>query len=100
MANGGNNGRNNKKNNSKGNTNNNGNSNGNDNGNVTSREETAELSAEDYEIIAAGLATLGEFFAFLSLVKARQVTKESGGEIEVPEIFTLSTKKSSKRKLR
>lgn len=94
------NGRNNKKNNSKGNTNNNGNSNGNNNGNVTNREETAELSAEDYEIIAAGLATLGEFFAFLSLVKARQVTKETGGEIEVPEIFTLSTKKPSRRKLR
>jgi hypothetical protein len=73
--------------------------NGNNNGNGTS-EENAELSAEDYEIIAAALATLGEFFAFLSLVKARQVTKETGGEIEVPEIFTLSTKKPSRRKLR
>ncbi|MNO79412.1 hypothetical protein D3C76_705810 [compost metagenome] len=78
----------------------NSNSNGNNNGNVTSREETAELSAEDYEIIAAALATLGEFFAFLSLVKARQVTKESGGEVVVPEIFTLSTKKSSKKRSR
>lgn len=94
------NGRNNKKMSGKGNTNSNGNSNGNNNGNVTGREETAELSAEDYEIIAAALATLGDFFAFLSLVKARQVTKESGGAIEVPEIFTLSTKKPSRRKLR
>ncbi|AIQ37084.1 MULTISPECIES: hypothetical protein [Paenibacillus] len=74
-------------------------SNGNNNGNVN-QEETAELSAEDYEIIAAALATLGEFFAFLSLVKARQVTKESGGEVIVPEIFTLSTRKSSRRKSR
>jgi hypothetical protein len=90
------NGRNNKKMGGKGNAN----SNGNNNGNVTNREETAELSAEDYEIIAAALATLGEFFAFLSLVKARQVTKETGGEIEVPEIFTLSTKKPSRRKSR
>lgn len=93
------NGRNNKKMGGKGNTNSNGNSNGNNNGNGSSAE-AAELSAEDYEIIAAALATLGEFFAFLSLVKARQVTKETGGEIEVPEIFTLSTKKPSRRKLR
>jgi hypothetical protein len=90
------NGRNNKKMGGKGNAN----SNGNNNGNVTNREETAELSAEDYEIIAAALATLGDFFAFLSLVKARQVTKETGGEIEAPEIFTLSTKKPSRRKSR
>ncbi|MDH6369869.1 hypothetical protein M2444_001647 [Paenibacillus sp. PastF-3] len=93
------NGRNNKKMGGNSNTKRNGNSSGNNNGNGTS-EENAELSAEDYEIIAAALATLGEFFAFLSLVKARQVTKETGGEIEVPEIFTLSTKKSSRRKLR
>ncbi|WP_339319634.1 hypothetical protein [Paenibacillus sp. FSL R10-2734] len=83
-----------------GNPNSNGNSNGNYNGNGTGREEAAELSAEDYEIIAAALATLGEFFAFMSLVKARQVTKETGGEVIVPEIFTLSTKKTSKRKSR
>lgn len=44
-----------------GNPNSNGNSNGNYNGNGTGREEAAELSAEDYEIIAAALATLGEF---------------------------------------
>ncbi|MEK3984136.1 hypothetical protein CA600_21765 [Paenibacillus sp. VTT E-133280] len=93
------NGRNNKKMGGNSNTKRNGNSSGNNNGNGTS-EENAELSAEDYEIIAAALATLGEFFAFLSLVKARQVTKETGGEIEVPEIFTLSTKKPSRRKLR
>jgi hypothetical protein len=93
------NGRNNKKMGGNSNAKSNGNSNGKNNGNGNS-EETAELSAEDYEIIAAALATLGEFFAFLSLVKARQVTKETGGEIEVPEIFTLSTKKPSRRKLR
>jgi len=90
------NGRNNKKNNGNSNVNNNDNI----NGNVTSREEAAELSAEDYEIIAAALATLGDFFAFLALVKAKQVTKETGGEVVVPEIFTLSTKKPSKRKSR
>ncbi|OME69790.1 hypothetical protein BSK65_12690 [Paenibacillus odorifer] len=93
------NGRNNKKMGGNSNAKSNGNSNGNNNGNGNS-EETAELSAEDYEIIAAALATLGDFFAFLSLVKARQVTKETGGEVEVPEIFTLSTKKPSRRKLR
>ncbi|KAA1181440.1 hypothetical protein NYE25_12775 [Paenibacillus sp. FSL E2-8871] len=93
------NGRNNKKMGSNSNAKSNGNSNGNNNGNGNS-EEAAELSAEDYEIIAAALATLGEFFAFLSLVKARQVTKETGGEVKVPEIFTLSTKKPSRRKLR
>jgi hypothetical protein len=90
------NGRNNKKNNG----NSNASSNGNNNGNASSSVEAAELSAEDYEIIAAGLVALGEIFSFLSLVKARQVTKESGGEIEVPEIFTLSTKKSSRRRSR
>ncbi|WP_449602402.1 hypothetical protein [Paenibacillus sp. Marseille-Q9583] len=93
------NGRNNKKMGGNSNAKSNGNSNGNNNGNGNS-EETTELSAEDYEIIAAALATLGEFFAFLSLVKARQVTKETGGAVEVPEIFTLSTKKPSRRKLR
>ncbi|MEK3658765.1 hypothetical protein NSQ29_04340 [Paenibacillus sp. FSL F4-0236] len=94
------NGRNNKKMGGNSNAKSNGNSNGKNNGNGNS-EETAELSAEDYEIIAAALATLGDFFAFLSLVKARQVTKETGGEIEVPEIFTLSTKKKPyRRKLR
>ncbi|MEK4238759.1 MULTISPECIES: hypothetical protein [unclassified Paenibacillus] len=93
------NGRNNKKMGGNSNAKSNGNSNGKNNGNGNS-EETAELSAEDYEIIAAALATLGDFFAFLSLVKARQVTKETGGEVEVPEIFTLSTKKPSRRKLR
>lgn len=77
--------------------NNNGASNGNNN---VSREEASELSAEDYEIIAAGLIALGEVFSFLSLIKAKQVTKESGGEIGVPEIFTLSTKLSTKKSSR
>lgn len=79
----------------------NGNSNAAKNGtNNTNSVETTELSAEDYEIIAAGLVALGEVFSFLSLLKAKQVTQETGGEVDVPEIFTLSTKRSRKRKLR
>lgn len=79
-----------------------GNSNANKNGTTNNNNpvESAELSAEDYEIIAAGLVALGEIFSFLSLVKARQVTKETGGEDVVPEIFTLSTRKSHRRKSR
>lgn len=69
-----------------------------------SQEEATELSVEDYELISVGLIALGEIFSFLSLLKAKQVTKESGGQIETPELFTLSTrsstKKSSKRKRR
>lgn len=57
------NGRNNKKMGSNSNAKSNGNSNGNNNGNGNS-EEAAELSAEDYEIIAAALATLGNFLLF------------------------------------
>ncbi|BCG60146.1 MULTISPECIES: hypothetical protein [Paenibacillus] len=34
-----------------------------------------ELSAEDYAIIAAALVALGDFFAFLSLVKAKETTE-------------------------
>lgn len=79
----------------------NGNSNAAKNGtNNTNSVETTELSAEDYEIIAAGLVALGEVFSFLSLLKAKQVTQETGGEVDVPEIFTLSTKRSRKRRLR
>jgi hypothetical protein len=79
---------------------NSGNSNGNSNGsNNISPEETAELSAEDYEIIAAALTALGDVFAFLSLVKARQVTKETGGEV-IPELFIQSRKNSTRRKRR
>ncbi len=83
----------------------NGNKNGNKNEtNNVSQQEAAELSVEDYELISVGLIALGEIFSFLSLLKAKQVTKESGGEIEVPELFTLSTKlsnrKASKRKRR
>ncbi|WP_313638969.1 hypothetical protein [Paenibacillus sp.] len=89
------NGRNNKKNNGNSNVNNNDNI----HGNVTSSEEAAELSAEDYEIIAAALATLGDFFAFLALVKAKQVTKETGGEVG-PELFIQFRKNSPRRKRR
>lgn len=79
----------------------NGNSNAAKNGtNNTNSVESTELSAEDYEIIAAGLVALGEVFSFLSLLKAKQVTQETGGEVDVPEIFTLSTKRSRKRRLR
>lgn len=79
----------------------NGNSNATKNGtNNTNSVESTELSAEDYEIIAAGLVALGEVFSFLSLLKAKQVTQETGGEVDVPEIFTLSTKRSRKRRLR
>lgn len=60
-----------------------------------------EMSAEDYAIIAAGLTALGEIFAFLSLVKAKQVIAEAGGEVGVdPVLFVQSRKKSAKRKSR
>lgn len=66
--------------------------------------ETEELSAEDYAIIAAGLGALGEIFAFLSLVKAKQVTKETGGQAGLqvdPVLFIQSRKKkAAKRKSR
>ncbi len=63
--------------------------------------ESAELSADDYEIIAAGLSVLGEFFAFLALVKAKQVTQETGGQVDVePALFIQSRKKAAKRKSR
>lgn len=63
--------------------------------------EAEELSAEDLEIIAAGLSTLGEFFGFLALLKAREVTKSTGGEVDVdPVLFIQSRKKAARRKLR
>ncbi|MBW4081888.1 hypothetical protein [Paenibacillus sp. S150] len=64
--------------------------------------EAEELDAEDYAIIAAGLAALGEIFAFMSLVKAKQLTKETGGELGVdPVLFVQSRKKkAAKRKNR
>ncbi len=64
--------------------------------------ETEELDAEDYAIIAAGLTALGNVFAFLSLVKAKQVTKETGGQAGVdPFLFIQSRKKkAAKRKNR
>lgn len=68
--------------------------------------ETEELSAEDYAIIAAGLGALGEIFAFLSLVKAKQVTKETGGQVGEglglgPALFVQSRyKKAARRKSR
>ncbi|UQZ32609.1 hypothetical protein C2I18_02970 [Paenibacillus sp. PK3_47] len=63
--------------------------------------ETEELSAEDLEIIAAGLSTLGEFFGFLALLKAREVTKSTGGQVDVdPVLFIQSRKKAARRKSR
>lgn len=64
--------------------------------------EAEELSAEDYAIIASGFNVLGELFAFLSLVKAKQVTKDSGGQVAVdPVLFVQSrNKKAAKRKSR
>lgn len=70
-------------------------------GNNGNPVESDELTAEDYEILAAGLAVLGEFFAFLALVKARQVTKDTGGQVDIdPLLFIQSRKKAVKRKSR
>lgn len=61
--------------------------------------ESEELSADDYEIIAAGLTALGEVFAFLALVKAKQVTKETGGQVDIdPLLFIQSRKKKAARR--
>ncbi|WP_233184031.1 hypothetical protein [Paenibacillus sonchi] len=83
------------------------NGNGGNNGNSTKDSsstlpETEELDAEDYAIIAAGLTALGDIFAFLSLVKAKQVTKETGGQAGIdPLLFIRSRKnKAAKRKNR
>ncbi len=63
--------------------------------------ETEELSAEDYAIIAAGLTALGDFFAFLSLMKAKQIAKDTGGTTDViPALFIRSKNKKSTRKHR
>ncbi|MFC6649752.1 MULTISPECIES: hypothetical protein [Paenibacillus] len=63
--------------------------------------ETEELSAEDYAIIAAGFGVLGELFAFFSLVKAKQVTKETGGQVGAgidPVLFVQNRKKKAARR--
>ena len=65
--------------------------------------ETEELSAEDYAIIAAGFSVLGELFAFFSLVKAKQVTKETGGQVGAglsldPALFVQNRKKKAARR--
>lgn len=62
------------------------------NGNEVKQEE---LTAEDYAIIAAGLTALGDFFAFMSLLKAKEVTKETG---EDPSLSPLLYVRSKKRK--
>jgi hypothetical protein len=71
--------------------------------NKDSPVEAEELSAEDYAIIAAGFGALGEIFAFLSLVKAKQVTKDTGGQVGLevdPVLFVQSRKKAAKRRSR
>ncbi|EHS56820.1 hypothetical protein P4H71_22965 [Paenibacillus kribbensis] len=40
-----------------------------------------QLSAEDLAILGAGFTTLGDFFAFLALVKAKQEPKGQGNEV-------------------
>ncbi|QWU14827.1 hypothetical protein SAMN04487895_1066 [Paenibacillus sophorae] len=42
---------------------------------IQSIPQEEELSAEDYAIIAAALSALGDFFFFLSLVKAKESTQ-------------------------
>ncbi|MDQ0192483.1 hypothetical protein [Paenibacillus wynnii] len=65
------------------------------NKNNGNEEKQEELSAEDYAIIAAGLTALGDFFAFLSLIKAKEITKETG---EAPGAIPLVYIRSKKRK--
>jgi len=64
--------------------------------------ESQELSAEDYAIIAAGLSALGEVFAFISLVKAKEILEETGGQSGIipAAAFVQSIKKKAKRKSR
>ncbi|WNS44264.1 hypothetical protein [Paenibacillus sp. MMS20-IR301] len=70
-------------------------------GSSSNTAESEELSAEDYAIIAAGFGVLGELFGFLSLVKAKQVTKATGGEIGIdPVLFVQARKKAAKRRSR
>lgn len=40
-----------------------------------------QLSAEDLAILGAGFETLGDFFAFLALVKAKQEPKGKGDNV-------------------
>ncbi|MEC0181557.1 hypothetical protein P4H61_08600 [Paenibacillus peoriae] len=40
-----------------------------------------QLSAEDLAILGAGFTTLGDFFAFLALVKAKQEPKGQGDNV-------------------
>ncbi|WP_151734273.1 hypothetical protein [Paenibacillus tengchongensis] len=63
--------------------------------------ESEELSAEDLAILAAGFNVLGDLFDFLALVKAREATKSTGGQVDTePILFVRSKKKAAKRKSR
>ena len=76
--------------------NNNGKSGSKSNGDGTANgngEKQEELSAEDYAIIGAGLTALGDFFAFLSLIKAKEVTKQTGDAEVSPLLYVLSKKR-------
>ncbi|WP_410514622.1 hypothetical protein PaeBR_09695 [Paenibacillus sp. BR2-3] len=64
------------------------------------QEENQELSAADYAIIGAALVTLGDFFSFLSLIKAREVTKEAGGETDIVPTVLIQSKKRGKPNFR
>ncbi|WP_156934112.1 hypothetical protein [Paenibacillus zanthoxyli] len=45
------------------------------NKNIQRIPQEEELTSEDYAIIAAALSALGDFFFFLSLVKAKETTQ-------------------------
>lgn len=64
--------------------------------NSNSTVETGELSAEDYAILGAGFTALGDFFAFLSLVKARQVTQETGVQSDLLPLAIIRSYKKAK----
>ncbi|WP_410769734.1 hypothetical protein [Fontibacillus sp. BL9] len=49
----------------------------NGNGGGNNEIVSTELSSDDLAIIGAGLAVLGDLFAFLSLIKVQQEEKES-----------------------
>ena len=63
------------------------------NKNNSNEEKQEELSAEDYAIIGAGLTALGDFFAFLSLLKAKEATKETDDNAGVSPLLYIRSKK-------
>lgn len=57
-----------------------------------------ELSAEDYAIIAAAFSALGDFFALLSLVKAREATSTGLDINPAAALVSINTAKKRSRK--